>query len=115
MDTRSDRTVNYVPINILLRGAGLWLGSWVAIAAQDVAGLSYSKAIPYSYRLPAKLLCYFGAIFLVWLVLARCEKRLNGSTSANVPKIRRAGAIVLGALCIAIPSASFLVSELFLQ
>ncbi len=43
MDTPVDRTTNYFPINTTLRAAGFWIGFYVSIVAQDVAGLNYRK------------------------------------------------------------------------
>ena len=49
MDTPVDRTTNYFPINTTLRAAGFWIGFYVSIVAQDVAGLNYSQTIPFGY------------------------------------------------------------------
>jgi hypothetical protein len=115
METRADRTIDHVPVNAALRGAGVWIAIWTAIVAQDMAGLNNSDTVPLSYRVPAKALCYLGASFLALAMLAWCEKRLNKSTSANVSRTKLLGATVLVALCIAAPIIEYFVSWRFLK
>jgi hypothetical protein len=103
---------NYFPISRFLWGTGYWIGLWLAVVAQDLAGLNFSQTIPFSYRIPAKVLCYVGAFSLALMGLAWCERRLNSSSSANAPKVKRVGAIVLLALCIAAPVIEYLTSGL---
>jgi len=110
MTTPVDRRTNYLPSSGFVWGVGFYIGYFLAVAAQDLAGLDYGSTIPLSYRLPAMALCVVGAIVLAWIVLAWCERKFNSSSSAKAPTMRRLAAIVLVVLVLAAPIVQYHVS-----
>ena len=103
----SARTMSQLlPQSALLRAAAIAIGIHLAVAAQDIAGLSYSATIPFSLRAPAMMLSTLGAFSVLWFTFAWCEARLANGNSVTLAVLRRAGIALVVLLCIAAPIAA---------
>ncbi len=92
-----------LPQKPILRAAGIWIGMNFAFALQDIAGLSYSKTVPYSYRAPVFFLSLIGAVFVVWILLALGERWVKSISGRYQLLAKRICIAIVVVLCVAAP------------
>jgi hypothetical protein len=96
-----------LPQSRIACAAGFWIGQLSAAVFQDIAGMNYSKTVPFSYRVPALVLSSVGAIFIAWALLSCSERWLNGKKEKYGALPRRIWVSFVIALCVATPILLF--------
>jgi hypothetical protein len=93
---------------MLLRAATFWLGLYSAVITQDLAGLSHSKTVEFTLRLPAILLTYAGAFAVFAVIFFWLERVLDSKSSVTSAWVKRFCMAAVVALCVGAPILSHL-------
>jgi len=92
-----------LPLSRVASAAGVWIGQFSAVALQDIAGMSYSTSVPFSYRAPVLFLSSVGAIVIAWALLSCSERWINGKEEKYGALPRRIWISAVIVLCVAAP------------
>ncbi|GAA5170012.1 hypothetical protein [Viridibacterium curvum] len=81
--------------------AGFWLALCFVTPLKELAGLDYSKVIPFWHRAPISILATIGMMFLLWGLFGAVDAAMDNFTSQYAPNAKRIWHCVLLCSCIA--------------